>query len=78
MSPRIRTIQQAAAELKQNDKSTAITPYAIRQMVLCGAIPHIKAGNKYLISMEVLENYLKAPLMPQNTPQKTGQIRRVV
>lgn len=78
MSPRIRTIQQAAAELKQNDSSTAITPYAIRQMVLSGAIPHIKAGNKYLISMEVLENYLKEPLKPLNAPQASGQIRRVM
>lgn len=28
--PRMRTIQEAAAELKQSDPNTAVTPYAIR------------------------------------------------
>lgn len=56
--PRMRTIQEAAAELKKNDPNTAVTPYAIRQMVLNNAIPHIKAGKKRLINMDTLEKYL--------------------
>ena len=56
--PRMRTIQEAAAELKKTDPNTAVTPHAIRQLVLSGAIPHIRAGKKYLINMKNLENYL--------------------
>ncbi len=55
---RMRTIQEAAAELKKNDPNTAVTPYAIRQMVLNNDIPHIKAGKKRLINMDTLEKYL--------------------
>ena len=56
--PRMRTIQEAAKELKESDPNTAITPYAIRQMVLNGDIPHIKAGKKRLINMDILEQHL--------------------
>ncbi len=56
--PRIRTIIEAAAELRKADPNTAITPYAIRQMVLNGEIPHIKAGKKRLVNMDILEGYL--------------------
>ncbi len=56
--PRMRTIQEAAIELKKADPYTAITPHAIRQLVLSGTIPHIKAGKKYLVNMQTLENYL--------------------
>lgn len=56
--PRIRTIQEAAKELKLSDPNTAVTPYAIRQMVLKGTIPHIQAGTKRLINMDVLEQFL--------------------
>lgn len=56
--PRIRTIQEAAAELKQSDPNTAVTPYAIRQMVLNGTIPCIYAGKKRLINMDILEGFL--------------------
>lgn len=58
--PRMRTIAEAAKELKEIDPLTAITPYAIRQMVLSGEIPHINVGKKRLINMDVLENYLSS------------------
>ena len=56
--PKIRTIQEAYNELKKSDPETAVTPHAIRQMILSGVLPHIKAGKKYLINMSVLENLL--------------------
>lgn len=55
---RMRTIPEAAAELKANDPQTAVTPYAIRQMVLSGTIPCIYAGKKRLINMDILERFL--------------------
>lgn len=56
--PRMRTIQEAAKELRKTDPNTALTPYAIRQMVLNGTIPCINVGKKRLINMDILEHYL--------------------
>ncbi len=56
--PKMRTIQEAYNELKKIDPETAVTPHAIRKLVLSGEIPHIKAGKKYLVNMQILENYL--------------------
>ncbi len=55
----MRTITEAAAELKLADEHTALTAHAIRQLILSGSLPHIKAGKKYLINMDVLEKYLQ-------------------
>ena len=57
--PRMRTITEAACELRTADPNTALTPHAIRKMVLNGEIPHIKAGKKRLINMDLLERFLK-------------------
>lgn len=65
--PRIRTIQEAAAELKQSDPNTAVTPYAIRRMVLNGTIPCIYAGKKRLINMEILEHYLSGQSLSEGS-----------
>lgn len=54
----MRTISEAAAELRNADPNTAITPHAIRQMVLNGTIPHIRAGKKYLLNLDILERVL--------------------
>ena len=56
--PRMRTIQETAKELRETDPNTALTPYAIRQMVLNGTIPCINVGKKRLINMDVLEGFL--------------------
>lgn len=60
--PRMRTIAEAAKELKEQDPLTAVTPYAIRQMVLKGDIPCIHAGKKRLINMDTLERFLSVDL----------------
>ncbi len=56
--PRMRTIQEAAKELKKADPETAVTPYAIRQLVITGKLPFVSVGNKRLINMDTLEKYL--------------------
>ena len=59
--PRLRTIHEAAEELKKVDPSTAISEYHIRRLMLEGTIPHVKAGKKYLINLDKLIEYLKRP-----------------
>ena len=53
--PRMRTIEQAAAELKAADPYTALSKNAIRQLVLSGTIPSVIIGTKRLVCMEQLE-----------------------
>lgn len=55
---RIRTINKAFDEIKQQDPETALSLYLIRQMVKQGLVPSIKAGNKRLVDVDVLQEYI--------------------
>ncbi len=59
--PRMRTVHEAAAELKQMDANTAVTEYHIRQLAINNIIPRVKAGKKYLINLDALIAYLADP-----------------
>lgn len=79
--PRMRTIKEAAAELKLLDSNTAITEYHIRQLIHSGIIPTIKAGKKYLINLDTLIEYLQNPTADKFKPQEQtacSGIRRIV
>ena len=56
--PRMRTIEQAAAWLLETDPETAITKTALRRLVVTGQLPSVRVGQKYLLALEVLEEYL--------------------
>ena len=78
--PRMRTISEAAAEIRAIDPDTAITPYHIRQLAITGVIPRVKAGKKYLISLDTLIEYLENPTAEKFQPRPAasiGGIRRV-
>ena len=91
--PRMRTIKEAVAEFKAIDAATAINETYLRRLILSGQVPHVKAGNKYLLNMEVLSVYLEGqtgqavevepagptePEKTKNTPKRqTGVIRRI-
>ena len=57
--PRLRTLTETYNYIKEQDSETAITPNALRRMVVSGQIPCVKAGKKYLIDLDVLFEYLK-------------------
>jgi len=59
--PRIRTLKEAHAEIKAADPKTAVSFNYIRKLVLSGAVSSTMAGNKYLINMQHLEDYLSNP-----------------
>lgn len=61
--PRMRTIKQAIAELKEADSSTAFTESALRRAITSGDIPHIRAGNKILVNLDTVESYLSGELI---------------
>ena len=60
--PRMRTVQEAAEELRQMDANTAVTEYHIRQLAINNIIPRVKAGKKYLINLDALIAYLADPV----------------
>lgn len=66
MVDRIRTIDTAYEEIRKNDPDTAISRNYIRQIVRDGTIPSIRTGNKYLVSMQVLEEYIKSQMTVQH------------
>ena len=55
--PRMRTIKEAYTELKTKDPKTALSEYALRRMIKTGQIPSVTVGNRYLVNMELVENY---------------------
>ena len=59
--PRMRTVHEAAQELKSMDAHTAVTEYHIRQLALSGVLPRVKAGRKMLINFDLLLEYLADP-----------------
>lgn len=56
---RMRTVDQAAAWLLENDPETAVTKTALRRLVTTGQLPSVRVGSKYLIDLGTLEEYLK-------------------
>lgn len=66
MVDRIRTIDTAYEEIRKNDPDTAISRNYIRQIVTEGLIPSIRQGSKYLVSMQVLEEYIKSQMTVQH------------
>ncbi len=59
--PRMRTVHEAAEELRRMDEGTAVTEYHIRQLAINNIIPRVKAGKKYLINLDALIAYLADP-----------------
>ena len=67
--PRMRTIDQAAEWLRANDPETAFTKTALRRLVTTGELPCVRVGQKYLVSLETLEDFLQGvvPLRTHDT-----------
>ena len=56
---RIRTISGALKWIKDQDPDTSITEYQLRRWIAENKLPCIKSGNKNLINLEVLSEFLK-------------------
>lgn len=74
--PRMRLLKEAAAEIKQLDPDTAVTPYYIRQLALEGKIKSVMAGRKRLINFDDLLQYLSFSHEAQ--PKELHGIRKIV
>lgn len=72
MLPRMRTISDAAAWLQQADPETAFTKTALRRLVVTGQLPSVRVGNKYLLNLDALEDFL-AGSTAATTSEATGR-----
>ena len=75
--PSMRTISEAAQELKALDPRTAITEYHIRQLAVSGMIPRVKAGKKYLINLDTLIEYMSDPTSDKFKPHQAAAINGI-
>ena len=78
--PRLRTVSEAAAEIRARDQHTAMTPYHIRRLCLDGVLPTVKAGKKILLDLNMLIEYMQNPTADkfQPSPATTAnEIRRI-
>ena len=58
MVPKMRTIKQAIKEIKESDSNTALTERGLRRLVEENKIVSISIGNRNLIDMDQLYDYL--------------------
>lgn len=56
--PRMRTIPQAYALLKEVDPDTSVSMRGLRKIISSGDIPTVKINNKVLINFDFLLRYL--------------------
>lgn len=59
--PRIRTIDEACAEIKAMDPQSAFSAHRLRCMIKSGEFPAHRAGRRYLVNLDALLEYLENP-----------------
>lgn len=76
--PRMRTIPECVAMLKELDPDTAITLTALRNMVKRGKIPTVPVGSKQLINFDMLlEMFCLNQPAPAPSSGEYGKIRPI-
>ena len=56
--PRMRTLKAAMEEIKAADPDTCLTLNRLKVLVKSGELPHVKAGRKILINLDMLFDLL--------------------
>lgn len=75
-NPKMRFPKQALEELKRIDPETPIKVGYIRKLVHTGVIPSVAIGNRRLLNLDALFDYLTAP-HPEVPQPTTSGIRRI-
>lgn len=72
---RMRTLTEAVTAIRTADPGTALTRSALRRLVVTGAVPSVRIGQKYLVDLDMLDNYLGG--QPQRQETVRNGIRRI-
>ena len=75
---RIRAIKDAIAEIKAADPKTAVTEHFLRRIIVSGELQSIRSGNKYLIDMDRLEDYLSRECEATEEDSSSGFVQNKV
>lgn len=74
---RMRTIKQAIQSIKEQDPETCFSEWWLRQIVKSGKLKCHRAGNRYLIDMDFLDEFLKNPPTVEEVKQPVGVVRKI-
>lgn len=74
---RFRTIKETVRAIKENDPDTCISEWWLRQIVKSGKLKCHRAGNRYLIDLDFLEEFLKNPPAVEEAKQPLGIVRKI-
>ena len=77
MTARMRTLDAAICQLHTDDPGNCLTKHALRQWVLSGVVPYVRAGAKYLINYDILLKILAGEREHVEPEPKTGIVRPV-
>lgn len=75
---RMRTLDEAYAEIKRMDENTSLSKYFIRRLALSGEIPVVMCGRKRLINLDALIDYLSSADNAAAVSPISDGIRRIV
>ena len=75
--PRMRTLKQAVHQIKQMDPETCVSEWWLRQLVKSSKLKYHRAGNRYLIDLDLLEEFLKNPPDTEEIKQPLGILRKI-
>lgn len=67
--PVVLTVKDAVQKIKEDCPNTAVTEHYLRQLIKDGVLPELKAGNKVLINLDVLIEYLTDPTAEKFQPK---------
>lgn len=73
---RMRTLTEAVTAIRTADPETALTRSTLRRLVVTGAVPSVRIGQKYLVDLDVLDDYLGGS-QPQQQEIVRNSIRRI-
>lgn len=67
--PVVLTVKDAVHKIKEDCPGTAVTEHYLRQLIRDGVLPNLRAGNKQLINLDVLIEYLTDPTAEKFQPK---------
>lgn len=74
---RIRTIKQAVQSIKEQDPESCISEWWLRQLVKTGKFKCHRAGNRYVIDLDRLLEFLKNPPVEETAKKPLGILRKI-
>ncbi|WP_407308766.1 hypothetical protein [Desulfosporosinus sp. SB140] len=74
----MRSIKQAIQVIRDQDPESCISEWWLRQLVNSGKLKCHRAGNKVLIDLDFLEEFLRNPPVDKEIKQPIGVLRKII